>query len=272
MNGYSLFDAHCHLQDERFAGNIHAVLTRARDKGVGGMMCCGSREGDWERVRELAKLPGVHASFGLHPWYVMERSGAWLQELRSMLDAVPAAGVGEIGLDKAIDDADSAVREDVFISQLRLAREMRRPVSIHCRKAFGRMKDLLETHGRIEHGGVLHSYSGPVEMVPQFERLGLYLSFSGSITHSNNKRGHAAVRATSWERLLIETDSPDILPMQIAPGTCNEPANIVFVLDAIAHLTGMSMEDAAIRTWENACRAYKCSPSLGISGRGPVLK
>jgi TatD DNase family protein len=118
------------------------------------------------------------------------------------------------------------------------------------------MKEILEAHGGIERGGVLHSYSGPAEMVPEFQRLGLFISFSGSITRSNNKRGQAAVQAVSPERLLIETDSPDIVPTQIAPGECNEPANIVFVLEKVAQLTGMSMEETAKRTWNNACRLF----------------
>ena len=142
-----LFDAHCHLQDERLLPQLDAVMGRAAGHGVVRMMCCGSCAADWPQVRTLApRFPQVSLSFGLHPWYVGERSPDWLGLLREYLAGGPAA-VGEIGLDHALAKSTYAEQETVFLAQLDLAKELHRPVSIHCRRAWGRMMELLEARG-----------------------------------------------------------------------------------------------------------------------------
>jgi TatD DNase family protein len=252
-----LFDAHCHLQDDRFGGMVDPVLERARENKVATVMCCGCREGDWRSVLDLSAKDGVMVSFGLHPWYVIRRTSQWFEELKWALHAVPSAGVGEIGLDNKIENDDRAAQEDVFIRQLRLARELMRPVSIHCRGAFGRMIELVEKEGGVEYGGLIHSYSGPRELVPVLEELGLSLSFSGAITRPQNKRGRLALSAVSHKRLLIETDSPDMPPEGVQPGAVNEPAYLPIVLDTVAKLIGLSSEETAMVTRENALRLFQ---------------
>ena len=251
-----LFDAHCHLQDKRIVADSSAVIARARAKGVLKMMCCGTGENNWDAVKALSAQEGVLASFGLHPWYVSERTDWWLDKLETLLVASPGAGVGEIGLDHAIDKSTHGLQEEIFLYQLRLAGKLNRPVSIHCRRAFERMIALLEKEGGVSRRGVLHSYSGGKELVPFLEKLGLYISFSGSITSEGNRRGVEAIRAVSADRLLIETDSPDMLPAQIIEGP-NEPANCAIVNEKAALLLGVEPEEIAKRTWDNACRLFE---------------
>ena len=252
----SLFDAHCHLQDKRIAADSDAIIARARAKGVIKMMCCGTCENDWDAVKTLSAQEGVLASFGLHPWYVSERTDWWLDKLEAMLSASPGAGVGEIGLDHAMDKSTHGLQEEIFLYQLRLANRLNRSVSIHCRRAFERVITLLEKEGGVVPAGVIHAYSGPKELVPALEKLGLYISFSGSITSEGNRRGVEAIRAVSADRLLIETDSPDMLPAQIIEGP-NEPANCAFVNEKVALLLGAEQEVIAKQTWDNACRLFE---------------
>ena len=251
-----LFDAHCHLQDKRIAADSAAIIARARAEGVMKMMCCGTCENDWDAVKTLLAQEGVLASFGLHPWYVSERTDWWLDKLETLLVDSPGAGVGEIGLDHAMDKFTHGLQEEIFLYQLRLANRLNRTVSIHCRRAFERIITLLEKEGGDGPGGVLHSISGPKELIPVLEKLGLYISFSGSITSEGNRRGVEAIRAVSADRLLIETDSPDMLPAQIIEGP-NEPANCALVNDKVAALLGEQPEDIAKRTWNNACRLFE---------------
>jgi TatD DNase family protein len=253
---FLLFDAHCHLQDERLWDIVDSALERARKKNVISMMCCGCQENDWDKVRDLSAKDGVTVSFGLHPWYVMERSPKWFDTLRKFLDSFPSAGVGEIGLDNAISDTDGLVQEEVFVRQLCLARELARPVSIHCRGAFGRMMELLEKEGGVGQCGLIHSYSGSAELVPRLEQLGLSLSFSGAITRPKNKRARAVVSAVSPDRLLIETDSPDMPPESAPTGAVNEPAYLPIVLETVAKLIGLSEENTAKLTRDNAQRLF----------------
>jgi TatD DNase family protein len=256
-----LFDAHCHLQDKRIFADSAAIIGRARAKGVGAMMCCGSDENDWDAVKTLSAEQGVFISFGLHPWNVSRRTEWWLDKLEELLVAMPSAGVGEIGLDHAMDKSTHKVQEDIFLYQLRLAAKLNRSVSIHCRRAFDRLRAILEKEGGIVQGGVLHSFSSSGELIPIFEKLGLYISFSGSITHPENRRGVEAIAAVSKNRLLIETDSPDVLPGEALPGP-NEPANLIYTLNKTAKILGMSTDEIAGLTWENAGRAFKVSTAI----------
>ncbi|MBP7828308.1 MAG: RluA family pseudouridine synthase [Kiritimatiellae bacterium] len=256
---WSWIDAHCHLQDERLAPDLDGVLARARAAGIERMICCGSTESDWPRVAELA---GRHAdlvpAFGLHPWYLRERSAQWIENLERLLIEHPGAGVGEIGLDHAIPDRNDAEQEEVFLAQLQLARRLGRPVWIHSRRAWGRLPDLLREFGRHEPGLVLHSYSGPAELMGQLAELNAYFSFSGTITRSNNRRGREAAARAPAERLLIETDAPDLPPViRAADGSAHvpalsEPAHLVYVAGALAEIRGWTLEETARVTLENA--------------------
>ncbi|HUI91108.1 MAG TPA: TatD family hydrolase [Chitinivibrionales bacterium] len=255
--GISFFDAHCHVQDGRLAAGLDAVLSRAACAGVKALSCCGTSEKDWNQVRGLAeKYEAVRPSFGLHPWYVAGRSEHWADALVSHLDKMPHACVGEIGLDHALDESTFADQESVFLKQLAIAAEHKRPVTIHCRRAFGRLVELLKVHGGAFQGGIVHSFSGPAELVKTIEGFGLSLSFSGTITFPKNKRSRAALLAASRDRLCIETDSPDLKPYQCAT-ELNEPANVVKVAETVALLLGISKEEVAARTWNNATRIFK---------------
>lgn len=250
-----LFDAHCHLQDERFSDRLPLIISRACSAGIGRMSCCGSEEQDWEAVKRIAlEYEPVLPSFGLYPLNVVRRSGKWLEQLKSFLLSIPS-GVGEIGLDNSIESGNNTEQEEVFIAQLRLARELRRPVTIHCRKAWGRLLEILKQEDGVKFGGMLHTYSGSPEMVGPFEEMGLHISFSGAITRPGNKRGCESLRAVAGERLLLETDSPDLTPVG-AEGGYNEPANLPLVARAAALLRGQSVEAVAELTYKNAERLF----------------
>ena len=256
-----LFDAHCHLQDERLADNLAGRLAAARAAGVAGWMCCGSAEADWAAVAEIGRRhPGVRVSFGLHPWYIAGRTPGWEQRLRTRLEAEPAAGVGEIGLDHAVEDVDRTDQEAVFVRQYALSCELRRPASIHCHRAWGRLPELLAGFGPHPAGFVVHSFSGAREALAPLAALNGYFSFSASITFPNNRRGRKALAAAPTERLLIETDAPDIPPFgaPAAPGEkpLNEPANLARVLAAAAEIRGVPAEELAELTWRNAERVF----------------
>ena len=113
-----LFDSHCHLQDERLAPILDQALARAAEAGVGRLLCCGVREEDWKEVLALAReRPGmVVPSLGLHPWRIADRSPGWLDELERLLAGAPC-GVGEIGLDHALEPRNDARQEEVFLAQ-----------------------------------------------------------------------------------------------------------------------------------------------------------
>jgi len=261
----SLFDAHCHLQDSRLLPHLDGAMQRALSSGVAGLMCCGTNEEDWPLLPDLAqRFPQVRLSFGLHPWYIQKRSDTWLDTLRSLLTTTPSA-VGEIGLDQALDKTTFADQETVFLAQLHLANELERPVSVHCRRAWGRLMELLDKTGWPAHGMVLHSYSGSSELVVPLARRGAFFSFSGSITFDRNIHGREALVAVPLERLLIETDAPDLSPNQSPDNAnliqndgkpINEPANLLIVAQTVARLRSLKLEDVASITFQNAVNLW----------------
>jgi len=251
--GSPFFDTHCHLQDPRFGAELGAVLNWAHEHGVTHMVCCGTREGDWGRVLELSRHHApILPMLGLHPWYAQEAQPGWLERLEALLKNTPA-GLGECGLDFALDNPDRPVQESVFRSQLRLAVKLNRPLSIHCRRAWEPLATLAREEGLPPAGAVVHAFSGSAEVARELQALGFHLSFSCSLANPANHRGAKAVRVVAEDRLLFETDAPDMSPI---PSTLNEPANIHLVAEAAARLRGTDLETAAAFAYRNSKRIF----------------
>ena len=268
-----LYDAHNHLQDERLAPHLAAILPLIEQNGIARMVVNGSCESDWPQVLEFARrLPQVLPSFGYHPWYVHERTPDWQRELVRFLDAVPSA-IGEIGLDKWIlenavthEPAPLPEQEAVFTWQLWLAAERNLPVSIHCLQAWGPLLEILQREPLPRCGFVLHSYGGSREMVIPLARLGAYFSLPGYFAHERKHRQREAFLAVPPDRLLIETDAPDQLlpdarnrhPLKDAHTgkALNHPANLAAVYEFAAELFGESAEALAARVEENFQRVF----------------
>ena len=250
-----LYDVHTHIQDERMAGIWQQVVQRAVAEGVSRIVICGLHEGDWDQVLAMAATDdALVPALGIHPWFIENRSPRWADILAGKLEASGAA-VGEIGLDRMVRPRNDDDQEQVFIKHLEIARDLKLPVNLHCRSAWGRMMEILKSMGGLPYGGVIHSWSGSAEMVREFEKLGCFISFSGSVTRPDNKKVQKAVQAVSRDRLVLETDSPDILPTGI-DADLNEPAFVRSVLESVAHLRGEKREDVAAYTFENALRLF----------------
>ncbi|XWS57983.1 hypothetical protein CRYUN_Cryun09bG0220100 [Craigia yunnanensis] len=227
-----LFDAHCHLQDQRILEKAPQLIATAYDAGVVYMAVNGITEKDWHLVKEMGEeYCSVIPNFGLHPWFVEGKSPSWFSTLKELFEANPSAAVGEIGLDKSplAKGVDFAVQVEVFKKQLELAKELKRPASVHCLDAFPELLRIMKDIGPFPSGVILHSFQGSPE-VP-------------------------------LDRILLETDSPDALPKNplfLVPGnaTLNQPANVHSVLIYVASLLEMSKEEVADISYKNAVRVF----------------
>jgi TatD DNase family protein len=261
----NFYDAHNHLQDDRFAGRQSELLAACEKAGIARMVVNGACESDWPQVLALARAnPVVLPSFGYHPWYLHERTPDWQKNLEKFLDAIPSA-VGEIGLDRWKPDLSYAGQEEVFLAQLRLAAERNLPVSIHCLQAWGRLHELLRDNPRPARGFVLHSFGGPVEMIPAFTKLGAFFSFPGYFLHERKRRQRETFKQVPPDRLLIETDAPDqhmpeekiLHPLVGTDGKpLNHPANLPAVYAGLAEFLGEQTEALAARVEENFQRVF----------------
>lgn len=257
----NMFDTHCHLQDERISARAGDIVAAANRAGVARMLCCGSGPADWDAVARIGASysnRGVACAYGAHPFYaesVDPGGNDWTDELSRRLAGDPSAAVGEIGLDRAVTPRDDERQAEIFTLQLKIAEQYKRPVSIHCRKAFGAMMSILKDTGGLKFGGAVHSYSGPPDLIDELVELGCYISFSGSILIPAGKRAIASLKKVPKDKLLIETDSPDILPYG-ATGPFNEPANLLLILNKVAEILEESPRKIAELTHENGCRLF----------------
>ena len=256
-----LLDAHVHLHDAAFDADRQEVLSRAAAGGVSFLLDNGVAEPDWPALLSLARRERcVLPAFGLHPWYVRERTPAWRERLEQHLDAVPSV-VGEIGLDRGLEVVDSAAQEEVFRAQLEVARRRGLPVSIHCVRAWDWLAGVLASEPPLPAGLLLHACAAPVELLPWLLDRGGYCSFAGNALRQNHHRAHATVRAVPRDRLLLETDAPDLPPPRAflqaggAGGKVrNEPGNLPAIAHGIAALRGEPVEVLVAAAWENARR------------------
>lgn len=255
---FTLFDAHCHLQDPRLGNDLEGVLDRAAAAGVDRLVCCGTREADWGAVLALAEAhPAVIPMIGLHPWQVGGAEAGWAERLGKLVEG-RRVGIGECGLDFALQDCDREGQEAAFRSQLRLARDLDRPVAMHCRKAWERLLAILREEGLPTAGGLVHSYSGSAETARELQGLGCYLSFAGAITRPGNGKAPKALAAVAADRLLVESDAPDQAPHGLGsevPGR-NEPANLPFIAAHAAQLRGVQPAVLAHQTHANAMMLF----------------
>lgn len=265
----TFYDAHNHLQDDRFAGRQAELVAASRAAGVARMVVNGSCETDWPQVAALAReFPElIVPSFGYHPWYVGERTPRWRETLVELLDQTPGAVVGEIGLDRWKPGLAYEGQEQAFLAQLRLAAERNLAASIHCLQTWGRLLELLRGSPRPARGFLLHSYGGPVEMVAPLAKLGAHFSFPGYFMHERKARQRETFKFVPADRLLIETDAPDqLLPDAVNanpladPGNgkpLNHPANLPAVYQFVADLRGVPLAELAAQVEENFRRLFE---------------
>lgn len=212
-----LCDAHNHLHDSRLDGlDRSAAMAELAKFGVRHVVVNGTSPDDWEKVESWARaLPEmVVPSYGIHPWKIDAAKGDWLNDLQRRLDAAGdrLVGVGEVGLDRWIENPDIDRQLDVFRAQLAIAAERNLPVTIHCLRAWGCLLGVLREEALPARGFLIHSVGASSEIIAELAGLGAYFSVSGVVADHQKKKYQTALRAIPLDRLLIETDAPEMLP------------------------------------------------------------
>lgn len=261
-----LFDAHCHLQDARLAGARSDLGGLYRRFGVEKAVVNATCEEDWGSVATLAEEHGfVFPSFGLHPWHVNDAREGWQERLSVYWDRFPNSGVGEIGLDRWIDNYDLPAQREAFRWQLEFARKRDRPASVHCLQAWGALQDTLRSTPLPERGFLLHSFGGSRELIEPLAKLGAYFSISPYFAHERKEKQRQALKTIPLDRLLIETDAPDMagptdrrsVELRAPDGSVlNHPINIVSTYAFVAELFEMSQETLEDLVFENWNRLF----------------
>ena len=241
-----LTDAHCHLQDHQFWGDLEAVIQRANTFGIRRFIVNGTCPKDWERVAKLAQAyPQISPQFGVHPWKVEGLPESWEEELKSYLFRYPDAGVGEIGLDRQLTQAPLDLQETIFSKQIKIACELKRSCTLHVIKAWDEISNPLRENSPAKL--LFHSYGG---QGVGFSRSDNYFSLGGATLRKNSsEKIKTIIRSIPADRLLLETDSP----FQHPDGKDNrqEPAGLLRVAEKVAQLRGITIRDLCQQTEKN---------------------
>lgn len=253
----ALVDTHTHLNDAKFFGLEAEVVARAREAGVSRLINFGDTMDSSLRAVELAeKYEGVYAGVGIHPEEAHELTPQEDLALAEWTKSPKVVAIGEIGLDYywVKDVEQRELQKRVFLHQLDLARQLHLPVCIHDRDAHGDTLSILKKEGQGLQG-VLHCYSGSLEMAQEILKLGFYLGVDGPLTFKNAAKLPEIVKAVPLEKLLVETDAPYLAPVP-KRGKQNEPAFVVYVAKKIAELKELTLEKVAEQTTANAMALY----------------
>lgn len=245
-----LIDTHAHLNELVFAKKIDEVIARAMNAEIVACVVPAYDDASLHRTEHLAlEYSGfIFPAFGLHPWFVNDTFD--VKKLKKFLKQKNTVAVGEIGLDFGIEYRNEDKQIKVLKEQLYLAVEYDLPVIIHCRKAFDPLYQILSTYrGKIR--GVMHSFSGSKELMERFIDLGLYISFSGSVTRKSARKYHRNAALVPPDRYLLETDAPSIAT-ETTVASDVEPMHITEIAHKIAELRNMHYKDICRESSDNA--------------------
>ncbi|TFG91467.1 MAG: YchF/TatD family DNA exonuclease, partial [Syntrophobacterales bacterium] len=249
----SLIDTHAHIDGKEFQSDFEAIIERAATAGVSRLITIGT---DIESSRKACELTysheGIYCSVGVHPHDAVRVTEKCYDIIRQLAVETPKnVAIGEIGLDFYRDRSPRDVQEIVFRRFLIMASELSLPVIIHDRDAHEPILRILREEKSRGLRGVLHCFSGDLEMARECVDLGFYLSIPGTVTYPTNDQLRTVVRGIRIENLLLETDCPYLSPVPFR-GKRNEPSYLRIMAEKVAELKGLSLEDVARITTLNA--------------------
>ena len=252
-----IFETHCHLNDEKLLQNVDEIIENARKVGVNRFLVVGwDKESSLTAIKLAEQYEGVYAAIGFHPENIFDATDEDFNETMKYVDHPKVVAIGEIGLDYywTKEPVKRELQKEWFIKQIDFANQHHKPISIHNRDAFLDCLNILKEH-RPQYGGVMHCYSGTVELLQDVLDLGLYIGFGGPLTFLNAKKPKEVCEVVPLERLVVETDCPYLAPHPLR-GTLNEPKNIVLVIDEITRIKGLSKKHILDVTYNNANKLF----------------
>lgn len=249
------FDSHAHYNDERFDEDREALLDKLPMQGVDYVVNAGADIKSSIQGIELAKrYDYVYAAVGIHPHDVQELTDKDLEVIKQLTTHEKVVAIGEIGLDYYYNHSDEEKQIYWFKKQLQLARDLALPVIIHSREACQITFDTLMASGVEE--GVIHCFSGSKELAKEYVKKGFYIGIGGAVTFKNARKTVEVVETLPLEHLLIETDCPYLTPVPHR-GKRNDSSYLSYIAQKIAEIKGISVEEVANVTKENAKKLFK---------------
>ena len=248
-----IFDVHAHYDDEKFDADREEVLSSMAEKNVICIVNAGTYiETSRKTLNYCERYDFMYGAVGIHPECADNLPQDYLKEIENMAMHEKAVAIGEIGLDYYWDGVPRDIQKKVFTEQLELAYKLSMPVVIHDRDAHG---DTMEILRKYKPKGIMHCFSGSVEMCREIVKLGMSISLGGVVTFKNARHSVEVAEYIPLDRLMLETDAPYLSPVPFRGKRCDS-SMIMMTAERIAEIKGISVEDVLRVTAENACRMY----------------
>ncbi|XYY60589.1 TatD family hydrolase [Bacillus velezensis] len=252
-----LFDTHAHLNAEQFDTDLEEVIARAKAEKVERIVVVGFDKPTITRAMELIEeYDFIYVAIGWHPVDAIDMTEEDLSWIKGLSSHEKVVAIGEMGLDYHWDKSPKDVQKEVFRKQIALAKEVNLPIIIHNRDATEDVVTILKEEGAEEVGGIMHCFTGSAEVARQCMDMNFYISFGGPVTFKNAKKPKEVAKEIPNDRLLIETDCPFLTPHPFR-GKRNEPSYVKYVAEQLAELKGLTYEEIASITTENAKRLFR---------------
>ncbi len=251
-----LFDTHAHLNATQFEEDVVEVIERAKSENVSHIVVVGFDRETITRAMELTEqYDMIYAAVGWHPVDAIDMTDEDLDWIKQLAAHPKVVAIGEMGLDYYWDKSPKEIQQEVFRKQIRLAKEVELPIIIHNREATEDVVKILQEENASEVGGIMHCFTGSLETAEQCMKMNFYLSFGGPVTFKNAKKPKEVVKEIPMDFLLIETDCPYLTPHPFR-GKRNEPSYVKYVAEQIAELKGLTFEEVAKKTSDNAMKLF----------------
>lgn len=251
-----LFDTHTHINVKHFEKDEAKVIKRAQDAGITQMGVIGFDDETIAKALELGeKYDGIHPVIGWHPTEAGSYTDAVEENLINLIKKHKVSMVGEMGLDYHWMEDPKDVQQDVFRRQIRVAKELDLPITVHNRESTEDVYRILKEEHIEDVGGIMHSFNLDPEWMKKFLDLNMHISFSGVLTFKKALDVKESAKLVPLNRVLIETDAPYLSP-QPYRGKRNEPSYVRYVAEELATLRDMSFEEIAKITTDNANQLF----------------
>lgn len=254
---WSLFDTHVHLDRLPTGLDPAYEAAQAKQAGVGRFLVPGVDPHDWQNLLTVVEtIPDALAAPGVHPLAADQWCDATATRLESLLVHNKIIAVGEIGLDGNAGMPPAALQERALREQIRIAVTVGLPIVLHCRKATGRLLEILRQENADRAGGIWHGFSGSLETAQAALKLGFGLAFGGPLTWAGARRAPQVLQALPADWIVLESDAPDLAPAPYR-GQINRPRYLSLIADRAGKLRNWTPEQTACITTANALRLLK---------------
>ncbi len=245
----NIFDTHAHYDDEKFSEDLHTVLAELPSAGICRIVNCATDIASCKKCEDMAeKYSYVYFTAGIHPHEAEDAAENFIDELKAFCCNKKCVAIGEIGLDYHYDFSPRDIQKNVFEKQLILAKELELPVIIHDREAHEDTWNLLKKY---RPKGIVHCFSGSVEMARDIVSIGMYIGLGGAVTFKNAKKPVEVAKYVPLDRLVLETDCPYMSPVPFR-GKRNDSSLIPYTAEFIAELKNMAPQELIDITTKNA--------------------